>query len=311
MDNKVQSQPTSSLSPLAIRFSNNSEAGSQKEKNSSSPSTPNFDSTLCLELEESPLLVSNSRSRLDSTEHSPSSETYMDIAVIDLRPPFQEDSLKGEKSKNSAEPRRSNEEKKAKSYDSIQGEKSKRDMMDDKDMFENESEDIFRDEEENNKNAEERNDFTNLESDTEDAKDKNLFKPIAGPSRAYDKPQAADAAQPTISSQSLKSFLDISDDASFVEEQMKIVQQIEQEKKDMEIALKLQSQLNKESRSVDRRKGSENGYSFRATTPKSVTASNKKRRRESSDGKKDKKQMSIKDSFKRTKLSFQESEELK
>ena len=37
-------------------------------------------------------------------------------------------------------------------------------------------------------------------------------------------------------------------DESFVEEQLKIAEQIEQEKRDLEIAMKLQTQLNKESR---------------------------------------------------------------
>jgi len=151
---------------------------------------------------------------------------------------------------------------------------------------------------------------------------KNYDEPVAGPSGASAVNPSCNKSQSdstselnTISSQSLKSFLGISDvDPSFMEEQLLIAKQIEQEKKDLEIALKLQNQLNKEGKSVDRRKGTENGYSFRVATPKSAAASSKKRRRNSSDGKKsktkDKNQMSIKDSFKRTKLSFQESEEL-
>ena len=151
---------------------------------------------------------------------------------------------------------------------------------------------------------------------------KNSDEPVAGPSGAsavnpsFNKSQSDSTSElNTISSQSLKSFLGISDvDPSFIEEQLLIAKQIEQEKKDLEIALKLQNQLNKEGKSVDRRKGTENGYSFRVATPKSAAASSKKRRRNSSDGKKsktkDKNQMSIKDSFKRTKLCFQESEEL-
>eukprot|EP00088_Acartia_fossae_P027621 TRINITY_DN2836_c0_g1_i22.p1 TRINITY_DN2836_c0_g1~~TRINITY_DN2836_c0_g1_i22.p1 ORF type:complete len:618 (-),score=184.44 TRINITY_DN2836_c0_g1_i22:457-2310(-) len=133
---------------------------------------------------------------------------------------------------------------------------------------------------------------------------------VAGPSSS----QLQDAS---LSTQSLRIIKEIGEgdvDESFVEEQLKIAQQIEQEKRDLEIALKLQSQLNKESRSVDRRQGSGNGYQFRNKTPKSVAGSTKKRRRSSGGGSKGTskekgKQLSIQESFKKTKLNFEESEE--
>eukprot|EP00088_Acartia_fossae_P027623 TRINITY_DN2836_c0_g1_i5.p1 TRINITY_DN2836_c0_g1~~TRINITY_DN2836_c0_g1_i5.p1 ORF type:complete len:243 (-),score=75.66 TRINITY_DN2836_c0_g1_i5:430-1092(-) len=144
---------------------------------------------------------------------------------------------------------------------------------------------------------------------------------VAGPSSvrevAVAVPSSSQLQDASLSTQSLRIIKEIGEgdvDESFVEEQLKIAQQIEQEKRDLEIALKLQSQLNKESRSVDRRQGSGNGYQFRNKTPKSVAGSTKKRRRSSGGGSKGTskekgKQLSIQESFKKTKLNFEESEE--
>jgi len=98
-------------------------------------------------------------------------------------------------------------------------------------------------------------------------------------------------------------------DPVFLEEQRKIAEQIEQELKDRAFATKLQNEMNKQAKSVDRRKGSENGYILRPATPKS-TASVKKRKRSGGSASNKTvekgKQLSIKESFKKTKLNFDE-----
>ncbi len=273
-------------------------------------STPNFESSLLLELEDSPNLFSNSinnSSCLSKSEKSPLhsllSKRSQDLKLNDesgdlslfeekkrsediltAKANLEQMEEKGEKSKSE------------RNDEIIKGEKSKSPVDDDKDMFENESENLLSSDDIKGRDTPNQNNFDDNE---------NVLEPIAGPSKTSEESLTQKAI---LATDSLKSFLDISDEASLIEEQIKIAKQIEQEKKDMEMARKLQLQLDKESRSVDRRKGSENGYSFRVATPKSVT-SNKKRRRNSS-GKKDKSQMSIQDSFKRTKLNFKESDEL-
>jgi len=96
-------------------------------------------------------------------------------------------------------------------------------------------------------------------------------------------------------------------DPTFLEEQRKIAEQIEQEQKDRLLATKLQNEINKEARSVDRRKGSENGYILRPVTPKSAASIKKRKRSGGSATNKTVergKQPSIKESFKKTKLNF-------
>jgi len=96
-------------------------------------------------------------------------------------------------------------------------------------------------------------------------------------------------------------------DPTFLEEQRKIAEQIEQEQKDRLLATKLQNEINKEARSVDRRKGSENGYILRPVTPKSAASIKKRKRSGGSATNKTVergKQPSIRESFKKTKLNF-------
>ena len=272
-------------------------------------SASNFESSLLLELEDSPNLFTNSinsscKFKSDKSPlHSPLSRNSHDLKLNDesgdlylfeekkssediltAKANLEQTEEKGEKSKY------------VRNKENIMEEKPKSPVDDDKDMFENESENLMSSDEIKGRDTPNENNFDDNE---------NVLEPIAGPSKTSEESLTQKAI---LATDSLKSFLDISDEASLIEEQIKIAKQIEQEKKDMEMARKLQLQLDKESRSVDRRKGSENGYSFRVATPKSVS-SNKKRRRNSS-GKKDKNQMSIQDSFKRTKLNFKESDEV-
>jgi len=310
-ENKLPSQ-RQSISPLAIR-SSKADSENQKDLNTSpAASTQKFESSLLLELEDSPNLFSSSANNSSCkyksqslSEKSPlnshSSERSQDLKLNesgDIILFEEKNSSEDNLYKASLEDRKDEKGEKSKSEldeETTKGEKSKCLVGDDKDMFENESENLLSIDSDKVYDSQKHNTCDDNE---------NLLEPIAGPS----KPTAEYSHKAILATDSIKSFLDISDEASLIEEQIEIAKQIEQEKKDMEMARKLQLQLDKESRSVDRRKGSENGYSLRVATPKSVS-SNKKRRRNSS-GKKDKNQMSIQDSFKRTKLNFKESDEV-
>jgi len=99
----------------------------------------------------------------------------------------------------------------------------------------------------------------------------------------------------------------VPDDAgnkAFLEEQRRIVEQIEQERRDREVALKMQSELDILERTVDRRKGSMDAYSLRRT-PVSSKKGGKRSRHASKEGR----QMSIQESFKKSKLSSPEPDQ--
>jgi len=102
-------------------------------------------------------------------------------------------------------------------------------------------------------------------------------------------------------SSSSEPSLPVTDDMgnkAFLEEQRRIVEQIEQERRDREVALKIQSEIDILDRTVDRRKGSMDAYSLRGT-PLSSKKGGKRSRHASKEGR----QMSIQESFKKSKLS--------
>jgi len=86
-------------------------------------------------------------------------------------------------------------------------------------------------------------------------------------------------------------------DFSLVEEQRRLEQLLDQEKKDLELAKEMQRKLNEENRLIDRKKGSPGQYTLRATS-----SSQKRKKRDESKTDKSRRQLSIEDCFKKKKL---------